>query len=108
MFAIVSLLDNKHKLFTEKIINELKDNFKIFPDFTNPFPHFFYFVTSENETDGLERQLEIFSQDKISFKARTSGIGLFNAEKPVIFIPVIRSIGLSEFHRELWSLVKCD
>lgn len=74
-------------------------------------PHFTFFIVddclSEEQIDKMSELLESLP----SFDLRTvGGLGIFTAEKPVIYIPIIRDRVLSSLHLKVWGEIggKCE
>jgi len=47
--------------------------------------------------------LRRFAASKTSFKVRTGGLGIFTGPQPVLYIPIVRSPELTQFHEALWQ-----
>jgi len=71
-----------------------------------PFPHVTLLGYSGLGQACVQKDLEAFVERMGPITLRTSGLGLFFSPQPVIYLPVVRSRELTEFHRELWEAVK--
>ena len=71
-----------------------------------PFPHFSWQGALEYEQKGLELTLKTIANLSRPFHVRTSGIGVFTGEHPVIYIEVIKSPQLMRIHQQIWSALR--
>ena len=105
MHGIVSLLDDKHYQLVEDLWAELKQEFTVEGVYITPYPHFSYQVASDYCVVELEGILRTFAADHTAFQVRTTGLGMFTGPQPVLYIPVVRSPELTQFHQVLWEKV---
>ncbi len=103
MDGIVSLLDNQHYREVERIWAELQEAFSVRGVYITPYPHFSYHVAQHYEVDKVIPVLKRIARNITTFQVRTSGVGIFTGASPVIYIPVVRSLELSQLHEELWN-----
>lgn len=103
MHAIVSLLDNDHHYLIEDLWAELKREFSVQGVYITPYPHFSYQVAQDYNVDLLRPVLKRITSNITTFKVRTSGLGIFTGASPVLYIPVVRSLELTQLHQELWE-----
>ena len=105
MHGIVSLLDSKHNQFIEELWAELKQEFSVDGVYITPYPHFSYHVAQDYDVDKVEPILQRITSNITTFKVRTSGLGVFTGASPVLYIPVVRSLELTQLHQELWEQI---
>ncbi len=103
MHSVISLLDNKHYQQVEDLWAELAKEFAVRGIYVQPRPHFSYQVARRYDVKSLESVLRRFAASKTSFKVRTGGLGIFTRPQPVLYIPVVRSPELTQFHEALWQ-----
>ncbi len=103
MDGIVSLLDDEHLHWVEEIWAELDREFGLRGIYVTPFPHFTYHVAEHYEVEQVGPVLQRFAAAQPCFTAKTAGLGVFTGNNPVVYIPVVRSPQLSQFHRLLWD-----
>jgi hypothetical protein len=103
MHGIVSLLDNDHNQLVEELWAELARRFSVRGVYITPYPHFSYHVAQDYDVDKLEPVLQRITSNITTFKVRTSGLGVFTGNSPVLYIPVVRSLELTLLHQELWQ-----
>ena len=103
MHGIVSLLDNDHNQLVEELWAELEQEFSVHGVYVTPYPHFSYHVAQEYDVDKIESVLQRITSNITTFMVRTSGLGVFTGNPPVLYIPVARSLKLTQLHQELWQ-----
>jgi 2'-5' RNA ligase len=105
MHGIVSLLDNVHNQLVEELWAELKREFSVDGVYITPFPHFSYHVAQDYEVDKILPVLERITSNITTFTVRTSGLGIFTGASSVLYIPIVRSLELTQLHQELWKQI---
>ena len=105
MHGIVSLLDNVHNQLVEELWAELKREFSVDGVYITPFPHFSYHVAQDYEVDKILPGLDRITSNITTFTVRTSGLGIFTGASPVLYIPIVRSLELTQLHQELWKQI---
>jgi 2'-5' RNA ligase len=103
MVGIVSLLDDLHYHLVEDLWAELQREFGVKGVYITPFPHFSYHVASDYNVEMLPPILHKIAATQASFQVRTSGLGIFTGEAPVLYIPIARNPILAQFHATLWQ-----
>jgi hypothetical protein len=103
MDAIVSLLDEDHGRRLEKIWRELCSRFGLGSGFATRYPHFSFLSAENMESSAVDATLTRLARELGTITVRTSGLGYFPGESPVIFLPVVRTAGLSQLHQRIWS-----
>lgn len=103
MHGIVSLLDDEHYAQVESIWAELEKDFGVRGVYVTPFPHFSYQVAESYDAEAVEAVLRTVAHELKPFRVRTAGLGLFNVQHPVLYIPLVRSRELSALHERLWE-----
>ena len=103
MNGIVSLLDSKHNQLVEELWAELEREFSVQGVYITPYPHFSYHVAQAYDVDKIEPVLQRITSNITTFNVKTSGLGVFTGTSPVLYIPVVRSLELTQLHEELWQ-----
>jgi 2'-5' RNA ligase len=106
MEGIVSLLDDTHYKLTEQLWAELEQRFGVRGIYVTPYPHFSYHVAGKYDVDKLDKALEWAARTSAPFTVSTSGIGVFTGPEPVIYIPAVRTLALTELHGRLWQALE--
>lgn len=105
MHGIVSLLDSAHDRLVEALWAELDEVCSVRGVYVTPFPHFSYHVAEQYEVDKLAEIVRQVARDTLSFRIRTTGLGMFTGAQPVLYLPVVRTSELSRLHHTLWHAI---
>ncbi len=103
MEGIVSLLDEEHYRLTESLWEELERTFGLRGIYVTPYPHFSYHVAKGYDAARLETALRCVADSTRAFPVRTGGLGIFTGQSPVLYVPVVRSLALSQLHQRVWE-----
>jgi 2'-5' RNA ligase len=103
MQAVVSLLDDHHTQLTEALWRELETQFGLRGVYATPHPHFSYHVAHSYDLDSLMPRLDRLGHATLPFQIKATGLGVFAGKSPVLYIPIVRSPALTQFHQALWS-----
>ena len=101
--AVVSLLDLEHDEKVRKIWAALEREFGLCNIYSAPFPHFSYHGANDFDDAGVQTLLERVARKSHPFHVRTSGLGIFPGSKPVLYVPVVRSPKLIQYHCALYG-----
>jgi len=103
LVGVVSLLDSKHDAQVRRIWEGLKTECAWTGPNPKDVPHFSWHVAESYDEEHLAGTLlEICSRWK-PFMVQTAGIGIFAAEKPVIYIALVKNQHLIQLHHMLWE-----
>jgi 2'-5' RNA ligase len=106
MYAVVSLLDEQHERCIGDLWRELESECGLAGIMLTPLPHFTLHIAAEYDFKPLETGLAEFAIRSQPFTVQTTGLGIFSGASPVIFIPVIKTAALANFHRQIWELAQ--
>jgi 2'-5' RNA ligase len=105
MVAIVSLLDEEHSDKLLSLIHSLEREFGMKEVQMTPFPHITWLTVNDGSLLKLKETLGKAAGICCRFPITTSGLGIFTGEKPVLFIPVLRTEPVNKFHQDLHKSV---
>ena len=108
MHAIVSLLPQPIYREVEEIWDQLERDFGLQGVSPARFPHFSWQGAQDYDQSALEKTLSRFAAQIHPFKVRTTGLGVFSGVQPVLFIPVVKTLQLADFHRQIWQDLESD
>lgn len=106
MHAIISLLDDVHTLEVEHVWSDLRERFGLAGIYRTPFPHFSYQIAEAYDFDRLTDALRALARRTPALTVSTCGLGIFTANEPVVYVPVVRAGALDRVHRAVWSSVR--
>ncbi|MDO7848138.1 2'-5' RNA ligase family protein [Hymenobacter sp. M29] len=101
MLAITSLLSPPHTLRINNIIKSLEEKFGLDDVQATLDPHLTYQLAGVKKLESLKEVLADVAARTAPFPAFTTGLGVFPGERPVIYIPVLRSDALNALHRRI-------
>ena len=101
MLAITSLLSAPHVLLINGIIKRLEEKFGLDDVQATLDPHLTYQLAGVKKLSSLKHVLADIAASTAPFPAFTTGLGVFPGERPVIYIPVLRSDALNALHRRV-------
>jgi len=102
--AIASLLDLDQAPESKKVWDLMLERCNHMGLLPVPIPHFSWQVAGNYALDQLLPAIESLALTWREFSVRTSGLGLFSGETPVLYLPIIKTRELLEKHDELWDL----
>ncbi|HYU76419.1 MAG TPA: 2'-5' RNA ligase family protein [Ktedonobacteraceae bacterium] len=103
MHGVVSLLDYKHYRLVKDLWAPLARECAVGGVYVPAYPHVSYQVARRYTVKSLEPILRRFAASKTSFQVRAGGLGIFTGSHPVLYIRVVRSPELTQFHEALWQ-----
>lgn len=103
MNAVTSPLSPHYYYMVKDLWKELKGRFGVRSIYQSPYPHFSYHVAARYDMPRLTDCLQSLAASSKPFTVRASGLGVFTGESPVLFVRIVRSPQLSEFHARLWE-----
>lgn len=101
MLAITTLLSPPHAARINRIIESLEDKFGLDDVQATLDPHLTYQLAGVRKLSALKEALADVAATTEPFPAFTTGLGVFPGERPVIYIPVLRSDALNALHRRI-------
>lgn len=104
MQATVSLLDARHSKIVEDLWAELNDRFGVRGVYVTPLPHMSYHVAESYDLHALKPALAAIAAETVPIRIHTSGLGVFTGERPILYVPVVRSPELTELHRRIFGV----
>jgi len=106
MNGIASILDAPAAGRVEEIWRELEVRCGLTGVKITPFPHFSWQVAEEYDIPALESALQEVVRTARPFPVRTTGLGLFTGDKPILHVPLVKDRELLEFHALLWEATR--
>ena len=101
MIAVTSLLDQSHADRVTELTELLEKKFGLCGVKMTPYPHLTLLTAEVPDMEELREYLEQTSRETEPFSIRTTGLGVFPGETPVIYIPVLRTHPLNQLHARL-------
>ncbi|CAN5914407.1 hypothetical protein BH24BAC1_BH24BAC1_25980 [soil metagenome] len=106
MIAVTSLLDPEHTVLVNDLIDALQQKFGLSTVKMTPYPHVTWFTAEVGDLSHLKELLYSFAERSQPFQIHTSGLGIFPGPAPVIYIPVLRTSPVNQYHSRLFRKTK--
>jgi 2'-5' RNA ligase len=103
MVAVTALLDEEYSERVNDLIDRLEREYDIKEVKATPYPHLTFLTTDVEKLSVLKQYLEELSQHMGKFTIRTTGLGIFPGQHPVIYVPVLRTPPLNLLHAKLFN-----
>lgn len=102
MHGIVSLLDRPHYSKVQELWRELETDCDLVGIKLTPIPHFSWHVSKEYDAGLLRPVLYRIARRFKPFTVRTTGIGLFTGDRPVLYIALVKDALLLRYQEWVW------
>lgn len=102
--GVVSILDSEHCDKVGALWADLEREFGL-KDAAAAFPHISYQVAEQYEMRRAKGVLKRIARRNVPFTIRTSGLGIFTGDSPILYVAVARSTRLAAFHTQLWGRI---
>lgn len=66
-------------------------------------PHLSWFVAEKFDESAVKQEFSLLARELEAYEIYTSGIGLFTGERPILYIPVVKTKLLLDVHEKIWN-----
>lgn len=101
MIAIASLLDQTATERVSDLTDKLETKFGLSGVKITPYPHLTLLTAEMPDMEEFKEYLERTCLETRKITVRTTGLGIFPGQNPVVFIPVLRTFPLNDLHARL-------
>ena len=101
--GVASLLPQPYYGQVEALWAELETDFGLKGVCVTPYPHFTWQIAPAYDLERITRTLEDIASRTAPFEISTAGLGLFNGESPVLYIPLVKTPVLTVLHQQIWQ-----
>lgn len=106
MHGLVSLLPEPYYHQVEDIWTELESEHGLRGIRVTPYPHFSWQIAAQYPFDALQSAMQAIAADTSPLQVRTTGLGIFTGEQPVLYIQVVRSPEITALHQNIWQAMQ--
>jgi hypothetical protein len=103
MYSILSPLDEQSCKKIEQLRNYLNEKCSSLNDALTLNPHMSWLGAEELNVSNTQKSLDKLALTISPIHLETAGFGIFPGEKPVLYLPVIKTIELFNLHLNLWD-----
>ena len=101
MFAVVALLNEEADVWVKSLWKELEENCDLKGIISFPIPHFTLVGAESFDLTKIQSGLQRVCLKIPPFNVETAGLGIFTGESPVIYLSVVKSLNLMNFHQQI-------
>lgn len=101
--AIVSLLDENAQAKVESHWDHLERNCGLKGIRITPYPHISLQVAEHHALEPVKEVLKSKAEKLATLSVQIAGLGLFSGPNPVLYLVVVKSHPLLEFHKAIWE-----
>jgi 2'-5' RNA ligase len=105
MYAIISKLDAESSSTVNQLWLTLCKACGLSAIYNLPLPHLTWMVADDLAIQQSTPILNQISEKANSLTLHTFGLGVFTGEKPVLYLPVVKSIEMTSLHEKIWDQV---
>jgi 2'-5' RNA ligase len=105
MYAIISELDSQSSDVVKELWSRLCEACGLKAIYNLPTPHFTWFVAETLDVQAVEVIVADLSSRSRELTTYVFGFGIFSGERPVFYLPLVKSQAMTDLHNEIWSQV---
>jgi len=105
MHAIVTVLKQPYYTKIRQIWYDIEQECGLTGIKITPIPHFSWHIAQAYDLDQLQSVVRSLAAPMAPFDVKTAGLGIFTGERPVVYIPLVLTSLLSDFHEMVWGRV---
>lgn len=105
MYAIISELDPGSSTTVNELWRKLCEACGLTAIYNLPLPHLTWMVAEDLAIQKSVPILSMVSKKTTSLTLHTFGLGLFTGEKPVLYLPVVKSVEMISLHETIWDQI---
>lgn len=105
MYAIISKLDPESSTIVNKHWRKLCEACGLTAIYNLPLPHLTWMVAEDLAVKKSAPIIAQISENESPLTLHTFGLGVFTGEKPVLYLPVVKSIEMISLHEKIWDQV---
>lgn len=105
MFAIISELDPDASTIVNELWMKLCDACGLMAIYNMPLPHLTWMVAEDLDIQKSAPIIAQISENTAPLTLHTFGLGLFTGEKPILYLPTVKSIEMIKLHEAIWDQI---
>lgn len=103
MYAIISKLDPKTSEVVNTLWEKLCKQCGLRAIYKIPLPHLSWLVAEGLDLPGASKMLGQICKRTSQLTVHVFGLGVFTGEKPVLYLPTVKSHAMISLHEEIWK-----
>jgi 2'-5' RNA ligase len=105
MYAIISELDPESAVTVKTLWGELRDACGLEAIYSLPTPHLTWFASEGLDVPAVKAILADVAAGRSGLTTYVFGLGIFSGERPVFYLPMVKSQEMIDLHNLLWEKV---
>lgn len=106
MYAIISELDEQSSAKVIEFWKTLREACGLRGIYDIPTPHFTWFVAEQMDVEKTKPIISQIVKNVDPFEIRTFGLGVFSGKQPVLYLPMVKTRQVLNFHDEIWEKLR--
>lgn len=106
MYAIISELDQQSSVKVIEFWKTLREACGLRGIYDVPTPHFTWFAAEKLDVDQAKSIISQIVKGVKPFEIRTFGLGVFSGDHPVLYLPLVKTRKILNFHDEVWEKLR--
>ena len=106
MITIASLFDRQSSKQTGRVWDLLENECNLTGIRSIPYPHFSWLTGADFSNILFDDPLVDLSNQINVFEIKTTGLGIFTGESPVIYLPLVKTQKLLTYHQIIWEMME--
>ena len=106
MYAVISELDPQSSAKVIEFWKKLCEACGLRGIYDIPTPHFTWFAAEHLDVDQAKSTISQIVKGVDPFEIRTFGLGVFSGDHPVLYLPLVKTRKVLDFHDEVWKKLR--
>jgi len=106
MYAIISELDKRSSAQVIEFWETLCEACGLRGIYDIPTPHFTWFAAENLDVEKAKPIISQIVENQEPFEIRTFGLGVFSGDHPVLYLPMVKTRQVLDFHDEIWEKLR--
>jgi len=102
MYAIISEIDSKAGIIVKDLWGRLREACGLMAIYELPTPHLTWMVAEAFDVPVVEALIADITAITDEFTTYVFGFGIFSGERPVFYLPLVKSQAMFALHSQIW------
>jgi len=106
MYAIISPLDADSADTVQNLWHLLREKCGLAAIYKFPTPHMSWFGSDDLDINRASPVLSQIAESSEPLNIHIFGVGIFTGKKPILYLPLVKSIPMITLHQKIWDQVQ--
>jgi 2'-5' RNA ligase len=102
MYAIISEIDSKAGVIVKDLRGRMREACGLMAIYELPTPHLSWMVAEAFDVPLVEALIADIAESTDEFTTYVFGFGIFSGERPVFYLPLVKSQAMFALHSQIW------